>query len=154
MSEDNQNKMPTLQDHIEELSAMHNHIVLSSMSMKLGRLIGMHIDQMDTYYVVSYPSLDAKDAHIQYESMVGGCFSLKETFPDYDWLSDQMEWQGAKATETFQLSADTREQFREMAVGGKDHPLAIESGEAAVKEYDEVIAPALKAASMQTAESE
>ena len=142
MNEGKEFEAPTLRSIIERESRNHNRLCLSDITSKVGRLIGVHIDEMDLYYIMAYPEDGSEKAHVSLETMVGGYFLLEENLQSR-WSCEQFEQKGSPRTNVFKVSADTREQFREMATGGKDDPIAAARGEDAVKDYDENVVPLL-----------
>lgn len=144
MNDDKDIKAPTLRSIVDRERINHNRLCVSDITSQVCRLIGVHVDEMDVYYIMSYPEDGDEKSHISYETMVSGYYLLEENAQS-QWLCDQFSRKGAPRTDVFKFSADTREQFREMGMGtgDKNHPLVIARGEAAVKDYDENVAPLL-----------
>lgn len=127
-------------DLIETARSKHNHICISTISLGLGRIIGIHFDISDAYWIVAYPKNSPKE-NIVYETMVGDCISIKDHIDKHDLISQFFELQGSPPTKEFIISADTREEFERAARNSVEGELTEEYVSNILKGYDECIAP-------------
>lgn len=71
-------------DFTKEMQPLHNHICIIH-DMHLGRLVGVHEDEIDYYYTI----LTIK-GNIVYYSAVGACISLK-SIERYEMLNNSFQ---------------------------------------------------------------
>lgn len=133
MTEDTEYQAPTTAQIIDAVRAKHNDICISTVYDDLGRIVGVHFDDMDIYHIVDYPSREGQPARRRYETMVGACDSLNGIYRGHDYLDASFTRRDCPPQDDFIVTADSRDDF--VAV----------SGEHGAAHYDEVIAPALAA---------
>lgn len=142
-------KFPTCAGYVEETRRMHNHICISGSTDLPCRLLGIHFDESDVYYVVGYPAKGDEEASITCESMVGYCESMKGVMQVHDNLDEAFTRRDCPPRAEFTVTADTREEFGRAAtlyLEDDDLPeIKAERLADALAHYDRDIAPLLAA---------
>jgi hypothetical protein len=92
----------------EEMRPFHNHVGIVGDYM-LCRLIGVHDDQMDHYYVVSH--MFEHGLNQTKFSAVGAFESLKGKLERYDQLDHMLAMNGAPKTQEFTVTTEEVEDF-------------------------------------------
>jgi hypothetical protein len=91
-------------DAIEEVRALHNHICILY-DMELVRVIGFREDELDYYYHVR--NMDGRE---WFGTFVGGCVSLKDSYPGYEVLDANWARNHCPPSEEFLVSKATDEE--------------------------------------------
>lgn len=88
----------------DELLTMHNHIGIYAHS-DLGRLVGLHVDDMDIYYKIKPLRLTQNSLRIVHFSYVGPFLDLKPIVPvsEYEHMDNIAEINGCTKEEMFLL---------------------------------------------------
>ena len=87
---------------------LHNEIVIVH-DQKIGRLIGVHEDIIDFYYVVLHMAEPGSPApNIRLYSAVGGCESMR-CVNRYDQIDNVHSFNGAPPQERFRVTRHTKE---------------------------------------------
>lgn len=97
--------MLTLEKLADKMRPFHNHICILY-DAELVRLIGVHEDQVDLYYVVQN-----RQGKVSYASAVGACVSLKDCYPAdrYESMDHLFSLNGAPAVAHFQVTQNLTE---------------------------------------------